>query len=103
MSKRIIPNIIFTSENINELPDYSLLSQNKIVKSIVCENTFIGIKEAIKKRSKNAKIIEVNSSGYYITIGKEDYKTALDNVIGYYETLEDYETCAEIMNLKKQL
>jgi len=59
MSKRIIPNITFHSDGWDE-PDYSTLSTDETVRNIIYTNTFIGIKEAIKKRAKNAKIIEVN-------------------------------------------
>jgi hypothetical protein len=102
MSKRIIPNITFHSDGWDE-PDYSALSTDETVRNIIYTNTFIGIKEAIKKRAKNAKIIEVNSSGHYITIVKEDFKTALDNTLNYHENLEDYETCAQIIKLKNQI
>jgi hypothetical protein len=102
MSRRIIPNLIFKSDGWEE-PDYSTLSTDETVRNIIYTNTFIGIKEAIKKRAKNAKIIEVNSSGHYITVVKEDFKTALDNTLIYHEELEDYETCAQIIKLKKQI
>lgn len=102
MSKRIIPNITFHSDGWDE-PDYSTLSTDETVRNIIYTNTFIGIKEAIKKRAKNAKIIEVNSSGHYVTVVKEDFKTALDNILSYHENLEDYETCAQIIKLKNQI
>lgn len=102
MAKRIIPNLQFNIAGNGE-PDYSIISQNKVVRDIVYANTFVGIKEAVKKRSKHAKICEINSSGHYLTVEQEDFKTALDNTLSYYEKSEDYETCAEIVKLKNQL
>jgi hypothetical protein len=102
MSRRIIPNLIFESDGWEE-PDYSVLSTDENVRKIIYTNTFVGIKEAIKKRAKNAKIIEINSSGHYVTVVKEDFKKALDTTLIYHEELEDYETCAQIIKLKKQI
>jgi hypothetical protein len=102
MAKRLIPNLQFNVNGGGE-PDYSIISQNEAVRYIVYTNTFDGIKEALKKRSKHAKICEINSSGHYLTIEQEDFKTALDNTLSYYEKKEEYETCAKIIELKNKL
>lgn len=102
MAKRIIPNLQFNIAPGGE-PDFSAIAKNDIVRDLVYANTFVGIREAVKKRAKNAKVIEINSSGQYITIEKEDFRTALDNTLLYYEQREDYETCAEIVELKNKL
>lgn len=102
MAKRIIPNLQFNIAEGGE-PDFSVISKNEIVRELVYTNTFEGIREAVKKRSKNARVIEINSSGQYITIEEEDFKLALDNTLSYYEQREDYETCAEIVELKNKL
>lgn len=102
MAKRIIPNLQFNIAPGGE-PDFSAIAKNDIVRDLVYSNTFVGIREAVKKRAKNAKVIEIDSSGQYITIEKEDFKTALDNTLLYYEQREDYETCAEIVELKNKL
>jgi hypothetical protein len=102
MAKRQIPNLQFNIADGGQ-PDYSVISQNEVVRTIVYANTFVGIKEALKKRSKHAKICEINSSGHYLTIEQEDFKAALDNTLSYYEILEEYETCAEIIELKNKL
>ena len=102
MAKRIIPNLQFNVASGGE-PDYSVISQNEIVRDIVYANTFVSIREAVKKRSKHAKICEINSSGHYLTVEREDFKAALDNTLQYYEILEEYETCAQIVELKNKL
>ena len=102
MAKRQIPNLQFNIASEGE-PDYSIIAENPVVRNIVYTNTFISIKEAVKKRSKHAKICEINSSGHYLTVEQEDFKIALDNTLQYYEILEQYEMCAEIIELKNQL
>ena len=102
MSKRIIPNLQFNINGEGE-PDYSVIAENEIVRDIVYSQTVWGIRDAIKRKLKHAKIVEINSTGQYLTVEKQDFKSALDNSISYYEVLEDYEACAEIVKLKKQL
>lgn len=102
MAKRIIPNLQFNINGDGE-PDYSVISQNEVVRDIVYSQTVWGIRDAIKRKAKHAKIVEINSTGQYLTIEKQDFKLALENSIQYYEVLEDYESCAEIVKLKDKL
>jgi hypothetical protein len=102
MSKRIIPNLQFNINGEGE-PDYSVIAENETIRDIVYSQTVWGIRDAIKRKAKHAKIVEINSTGQYLTVEKQDFKSALDNSILYYEVLEDYEACAEIVKLKNQL
>ncbi len=102
MSKRIIPNLQFNINGDGE-PDYSVIGQNEVVQDIVYSQTVYGIREAIKRKLKHAKIVEINSTGQYLTVDKQDFESALNKSISYYEKFEDYETCAEIVKLKNQL
>jgi hypothetical protein len=102
MSKRIIPNLQFNINGEGE-PDYSVIATNEVVRDIVYSQTVWGIRDAIKRKLKHAKIVEINSTGQYLTVDKQDFKSALDKSISYYEIFEDYETCAEIIKLKEKL
>ncbi len=102
MSKRIIPNLQFNINGDGE-PDYSVIGANEVVQDIVYSQTVYGIREAIKRKLKHAKIVEINSTGQYLTVDKQDFESALNKSISYYEKFEDYETCAEIVKLKNQL
>jgi inorganic pyrophosphatase len=102
MAKRQIPNLQFNINRDGE-PDYSVIGQNEVVQDIVYSQTVWGIREAIKRKAKHAKIVEINSTGQYLTVDKQDFESALNKSILYYEKFEDYETCAEIIKLKNQL
>jgi len=102
MSKRIIPNLQFNINGEGE-PDYSVIAENETIRDIVYSQTVWGIRDAIKRKAKHAKIVEINSTGQYLTVEKQDFKSALDKSISYYEVFEDYELCAEIVKLKNQL
>ena len=102
MAKRQIPNLQFNISGDGE-PDYSIIAENEIIRDIVYSQTVLGIREAINRKAKHAKIVEINSTGQYLTVEKQDFELALENSIHYYEIMEDYETCAEIVKLKNKL
>lgn len=102
MAKRQIPNLQFNISGEGE-PDYSIIAENEIIRDIVYSQTVLGIREAINRKAKHAKIVEINSTGQYLTVEKDDFEVALENSIQYYEIMEDYETCAEIVKLKNKL
>jgi hypothetical protein len=102
MSKRLIPNLQFNINGEGE-PDYSIIATNEVIRDIVYYQTVTGIRDAIRRKLKHAKIVEINSTGQYLTVEKQDFKSALDKSISYYEVFEDYETCAEIIKLKEKL
>jgi hypothetical protein len=102
MAKRQIPNLQFNINGEGE-PDYSIIAENEAIRDIVYSQTILGIREAINRKTKHAKIVEINSTGQYLTVEKIDFELALENSIHYYEVIEDYETCAEIVKLKNKL
>ena len=102
MAKRQIPNLQFNINGEGE-PDYSIIGENEIIQDIVYYQTVTGIRDAIKRKTKHAKIVEINSTGQYLTVDKQDFVSALNKSISYYEKFEDYETCAEIVKLKEKL
>jgi hypothetical protein len=102
MAKRQIPNLQFNINGEGE-PDYSIIAESEVIRDIVHYQTVTGIRDAIKRKLKYAKIVEINSTGQYLTIEQQDFKSALDKSISYYEVFEDYETCSSIMKLKEKL
>jgi len=98
--KRIIPNICV---HFVEGSDLSVLQENEHVKDIVLGSVVIGIIEAVKLRKKDATIVELNSSGNYISIPKENWKQSLEKAQQYYIKLEEYEICADIQKLIESL
>jgi hypothetical protein len=98
--KRIIPNICV---HFVEGADLSVLQENEHVQDIVLGSVVLGIKEAVKLRKKEATIVELNSSGNYVSISKENWKQSLETAQQYYVKLEEYEICADIQKLIESL
>jgi hypothetical protein len=100
MAKRIIPNLyIAVQEGVN----FEAIQENTQIKTLIYSNIVTGIVDAKKYNRTEATIVELNSTGNYITIGKEDWKQSLMNVQEYFIQSENYEACSEIQKLIESL
>jgi Rps23 Pro-64 3,4-dihydroxylase Tpa1-like proline 4-hydroxylase len=96
MGRKKIPNLTI---KIHEGIDFNEVSQNEHVKEIVYSSVFEGIQEAAQGNKKEATILELNSSGAFILIPKENWNKSLEKAKEFYIQSEDYETCALIQKL----
>jgi hypothetical protein len=100
MAKRIVPNLYIAVQDESEI---ETLSDNQYIKDILFNSIILGIEEAVKGRKKEATVIELNSSGNYISIPKNKWEESLTNAEQYFIKLEEYETCADIQKLKESI
>jgi hypothetical protein len=98
--KRVIPNICV---HFVEGADLSIIRENEHIQDIILGSVVLGIKEAVKLRRQEATIVELNSSGNYVSISREKWKQSLENAQQYYIRLEEYEICADIQKLIESL
>ena len=96
MAKRSIPNLHIS---VQDEDNYEVVQKNSIVQAMIFKNLILGITEASKTNRKDAIVLELNSSGYYIQVARESWKTSLESAQQYYTKLEEYETCATIQKL----
>lgn len=96
MAKRAIPNLYIT---VQEGIDFKAIQENKQVQEIVFNSVVDGIKKAAKTNKKEATIMELNSSGNYISINRENWKSSLEKAQTYFADLEQYEMCADIQKI----
>jgi hypothetical protein len=81
--------------------DIHQLTTEDVVKSIpfkllLKEKTPIIIEEAYKSNSVFATIFEINDSGCFIELHRNDWPNALEAVVAMYVEEEDYDTCGKI-------
>ena len=100
MAKRIIPNLYIT---VQEGIDFNLVQENPQVQDMIFNSIILGIKDAIKFNRKEATIVELNSSGNYISLSKDIWKPSLENAQTYFTNLEEYEKCADIQKIIESL
>ena len=96
MPKRKIPNLYIT---VQEGIDFTAIQENIQIKSIIYNSVVEGIKSAAKTNKSEATIIELNSTGNYLTLDKKDWKQSLTNAQQYFIQAESYEMCADIQKL----
>ena len=96
MAKRIIPNLYIA---IQEGTDFNIIQDNAQIQEVLFNNVVDGIKDAAKTNKQEATIIELNSSGNYISINYENWKLSLEKAQIYFAGLEQYEVCADIQKI----
>lgn len=74
-------------------------------KDLLFTETLNEIKESIKNDKKIANVanLMVNDSVISINVEKSDWALHLNVSIGYFQRIEDYETCVEIRDILKGL
>ena len=100
MAKRIVPNLYVVAQDESEIES---LSGNQYIIDIVFNSVILGIEEAVRGKKKEATVIELNSSGNYISIPRDKWEESLTNAEKHFIKLEEYETCADIQKLKESI
>jgi hypothetical protein len=96
MGRRVIPNLYIT---LHENASFDSIQDNFAVQEVLFANVILGIKEATRYKHKEATIVELNSSGNYITLPRENWKSSLEKAQDYFVKLEKYEICASVQKL----
>jgi len=100
MPKRNIPNLYIV---VQEGIDFDLIQSNKQIQNTIYNSVVIGIEEAAKYNKTEATIVELNSSGNYISLNYIDWEKSLKKAQTYFLQLEEYEKCASIQKLIESL
>lgn len=95
---RPIPNLCIPIQNKGE---FVSIIDDPTIKDIIFSCIISGVKEAIQHKQKEATILEINSSGMYVSLDKDKWEPALNKTLEYFTSLEDYNTCIEIQELIK--
>jgi len=79
-----------------------LATQDEFV-TFMFKNAIAAIKQSIRKNKSECVIFDILNYNLKVAIKKEHYKTFLNKAIKYYEALEDYAQCSELVTLKSRL
>jgi len=83
--------------------NYDALLELPEVKEKLIGEVVIAVEEAIKTNKKKISLVEIGGSGYYIEIGKEQFKSSLENALQYFLKKEEYKGCIKCRDLIKVL
>jgi hypothetical protein len=96
MRRRQIPNLYI---NIQDGVDFNAIQTNPQVQNTIFNSLISGIKEASDRNQIEATIVELNSSGNYISINRSNWTQSLEKAQIYFSDMEEYEMCADIQKL----
>jgi uncharacterized protein (DUF4213/DUF364 family) len=68
----------------------------------VFEKVLTSIKDAIKNKLNEAKVLNVINFNYSLIVNKSQYKDVLNSILRFYEEQEEYLKCKEITKIIKK-
>lgn len=87
-----------------ESEDLEALKTSNEFLELIHKGSIAAIKQAIRKNKSECVLFEItNHNNAKIKIKKDKYKNLISNCIQYYENLEDYSTCQELLELQHRL
>ena len=87
---------------IQEQEQITLLKESVEFKTFIFEQVLTAIKDAIKNKFNETKVLNVVNFNYSLTITKSQFKDALNNILKFNEEQEEYLKCKDITKLIKK-
>jgi hypothetical protein len=87
---------------IQEQEQITLLKESVEFKTFIFEQVLTAIKDAIKNKLNEAKVLNVINFNYSLTITKSQFKDVLNNILKFNEEQEEYLKCKDITKLIKK-
>jgi hypothetical protein len=80
--------------------DLTALKSSDEFSELVFKGAVSALKQAIRKNKSECVLYEIVNLEAKIKINKNQYEKLLNSCLAYYEKLEDYDTCQELVELK---
>jgi hypothetical protein len=90
--------LFFDDEN-----DLDELMESKEFHDILFNEVVRALKVAFENKENKATILFLTNLRYALVVSKDNFSNLIDSVVSYFEKLEDYEKCKELIELKKEL
>lgn len=98
--KRKIPFLKITS---NKHYDVNTLINYHDFNKALFKETIVAVKDGLIKNRNKVTLFDLHESGYQIDLMKENWKPSLKSALEFFEKIEEFEKCAECVNLIKQI
>jgi hypothetical protein len=89
--------------NYNNEIDLNELCTSDVFSDFILSETLEAIEEAIETNKTEAHIINISNYRFKITIKKDQFKSAINNVLKKYEKEENYDKCIYLTQLIKKI
>ena len=87
----------------NQKEDILELSKDINYRKFIIEETYKNIKENISSKQNTIQLFEIINMGIIVSLNYNNLNKCLENILKYYESVEDYTTCLEIKDILKKL
>jgi hypothetical protein len=88
--------------NFDDVEDLEALKGSEEFLDLIYKAVVAALKQAIRKNKSECVLFEVVNHNAKIKVKKDQYKDLLGKCVIYYEQLEDYTTCQELVELKQR-
>jgi hypothetical protein len=79
------------------------LCTSDVFSDFILSETLEAIEEAIETSKTEAHIINISNYRFKITINRDQFKSAINNVLKKYEKEENYDKCIYLTQLIKKI
>ena len=93
-SLNIMVNGNIDIDTLSRIPEFMKTIQNE---------TLYAIQEGLNKNKQSVSLFEINHSGYYIDLERENWKSSLEHILNHFEKDEDYNKCIQCRDLIEKL
>lgn len=83
--------------------DFETVRNHPGVNKTVIDESLYAIKEALSNKRKKTDLFKIYNTNLSLEIDYSQFKSCLNHIINYYIKHEEYDRCAEIRDLIKQL
>lgn len=89
--------------NYNNETDLNELCTSDIFSNLILDETLEAIEEAIETNKTEAHIINISNYRFKITINRDQFESAINNILKKYEKEENYDKCIYLTQLIKKI
>jgi hypothetical protein len=79
------------------------LIESKDFHQLLLDESIKVIEESLKVKGNEVKLFSISNLDCFITLNRLDFPKVISKAIQLYESLEDYDKCAELVKLKKKV
>ena len=84
----------------DDIEELNIIKSSDEFLELVYKGAVAALKQALKKNKSECILFEIVNLEAKIKINKTQYEKLLSRCLSYYEKLEDYDTCQELVELK---
>lgn len=103
MAKKKERDVLSIEITYDEPGELMALVENEEISKVLIDEAIDTIEHALVKKRKSARVCYVPNLECSVVLEQRNFIKVLDNAIKFYEHQENYNKCAELVNLKERV